>query len=130
MLKFLSDEWFIKVTELYKNSGDLKMPKIMTDLKVNLTVKAANAEVQMCLNGGIIQKGFLDNADVSMTMPAEYAYKLMVLNDWSVGMPGYIKKDISVSGNLKKLSPLQAYKPSRPSVEFYKKLAAFTDFKA
>ena len=130
MVEFLSDEWFSKLSELYKTAGDLKMPESLTSVTVNLTVKTAKAEVQMAMNRGIIQKGFVDNADVSMSMPAEYAYKILVLNDWSVGMRGYIKRQIKLTGNMKKLIPLQVYKPSQPTVEFCKKIAAFTDFKA
>ena len=130
MVEFLSDEWFSKVTEMYKTAGDLKMPDSLTSVTVNLTVKTAKAEMQMGMNKGIIQKGFIDNADVTMSMPAEYAYKILVLNDWSVGMRGYIKRQIKLSGNMKKLIPLQVYKPSQPTVDFCKKIAEFTDFKA
>jgi len=130
MIEFLSDEWFSKVTEMYKTAGDLKMPESLTSVTVNLTVKTAKAEVQMGMNKGIIQKGFIDNADVTMSMPAEYAYKILVLNDWSVGMRGYIKRHIKLSGNMKKLIPLQVYKPSQPTIDFCKKIAEFTDFKA
>ena len=130
MVEFLSDEWFSKVTEMYKTAGDLKMPDSLTSVTVNLSVKTANAEVKMAMNKGIIQKGIVEGADVDMSMPAEYAYKILVLNDWSVGMRGYIKRHIKLSGNLKKLIPLQAYKPSQPTIDFCKKIAEFTDFKA
>ena len=129
MTEFLSDEWFVRVGELYKAAGDLETPQAMKDVTVNLAVKTASGEVEMCMNGGMIQKGFLDNADVNMSMPAEYAYKIMVLNDWSVGMRGYIKRHIKLSGNMKKMIPLQVYKPSQPTVELCKKIAEFTDFK-
>lgn len=105
------------------------MPDSLTSVTVNLTVKTAKAEVKMAMNKGIIQNGFVDGADVDMSMPAEYAYKILVLNDWSVGMRGYIKRHIKLTGNLKKLIPLQVYKPSQPTTEFCKKIAEFTDFK-
>lgn len=129
-MEFLSSEWFAKVDELTQAAGDLQMPKAMKDVTVNLTVKTDKGEVEMCMNGGIIQKGFIDNADVTMSMPATYAYKILVLNDWSVGMRGYIKRHIKLSGNMKKLIPLQVYKPSQPTIEFCNKIAEFTDFKA
>lgn len=128
-MEFLSNEWFAKVDELTQAAGDLQTPKTMKDVTVNLTVKTDKGEVEMCMNGGIIQKGFIDNADVTMSMPTEYAYKILVLNDWSVGMRGYIKRHIKLSGNMKKLIPLQVYKPSQPTIEFCKKIAEFTDFK-
>src|SRR5512136_738849 len=128
MVEFLSDEWFGKVAEMYKSAGDLQMPDSLTSVTVNLTVKTAKGEVRMAMNKGIIQKGFVDGADVDMSMPAEYAYKILVLNDWSVGMRGYIKRQIKLSGKMAKLIPLQAYKPSQPTVEFCNKIAEFTDF--
>src|SRR5512136_306160 len=128
MAEFLSDEWFSKVAEMYKSAGDLQMPDSLTSVTVNLTVKTARGEVKMAMNKGIIQKGFVEGADVDMSMPAEYAYKILVLNDWSVGMRGYIKRQIKLSGKMAKLIPLQAYKPSQPTVEFCNKIAEFTDF--
>jgi len=128
MAEFLSDEWFTKVAEMYKSAGDLQMPDSLTSVTVNLTVKTAMGEVRMAMNKGIIQKGFVDGADVDMSMPAEYAYKILVLNDWSVGMRGYIKRQIKLSGKMAKLIPLQAYKPSQPTVEFCNRIAEFTDF--
>ncbi len=128
MAEFLSDEWFSKVAEMYKSAGDLQMPDSLTSVTVNLTVKTAKGEVRMAMNKGIIQKGFVDGADVDMSMPAEYAYKILVLNDWSVGMRGYIKRQIKLSGKMAKLIPLQAYKPSQPTVEFCNRIAEFTDF--
>ena len=103
MVDFLSNEWFSKVNELYKTAGDLQMPDSLTSVTVNLTVKTDKAEVEMAINKGIIQKGFVDGADVDMSMPAEYAYKILVLNDWSVGMRGYIKRHIKLSGKMAKL---------------------------
>lgn len=130
MVRFLSDEWFTKVTEMTQAAGDLQMPKAMTAVSVNLAVETAQGNVEMCINGGIIQKGFITEPDVIMSMPDEYAYKILVLNDWSVGMRGYIKRKIKLSGNLKKLIPLQVYKPSQPTVQLCKKIAEITDFSA
>jgi len=130
VIKFLSDEWFTKVSELTNAAGDLQIPKAMSSVSVNLAVETGQGNVEMCINGGIIQKGFIQEPDVNMSMPDEYAYKILVMNDWSVGMRGYIKRKIKLSGNLKKLIPLQVYKPSQPTVELCKKIAAITDFSA
>jgi len=128
MAEFLSDEWFSKVGEAYQTSGDLQMPDSLTSVTVNLTVKTAMGEVKMAMKKGIIQKGFVDGADVDMSMPADYAYKILVSNDWSVGMRGLIKRHIKLSGKMAKLIPLQAYKPSQATVEFCKRIAEFTDY--
>lgn len=130
MAKFLSEEWFTKVSELTQAAGDLQIPNSMATVTVNLTVESEQGKVEMCINGGLIQKGFIAEPDVNMSMPDDYAYKLLVMNDWSVGMRGYIKRKIKLTGNLKKLIPLQVYKPSQPTVALCKKIAEITEFNA
>lgn len=127
MAKFLSDEWFAQVKELIEAAGAIQIAKEIANVTVNLTVETREGNVEMCINGGLIQKGFINNADVNMTMPDDYAYKLLVKNDWSVGMRGYIKRKIKLSGNLKKLIPLQVYKPSKDSVALAERIAAITE---
>jgi hypothetical protein len=127
MAKFLSDEWFAKVKELIEAAGAIQIAKEIANVTVNLTVETREGNVEMCINGGLIQKGLIDNADVNMSMPDDYAYKLLVKNDWSVGMRGYIKRKIKLSGNLKKLIPLQVYKPSKDSVALAERIAAITE---
>jgi hypothetical protein len=127
MAKFLSDEWFAQVKELIEAAGAIQIAKEIANVTVNLTVETREGNVEMCINGGLIQKGFIDNADVNMSMPDDYAYKLLVKNDWSVGMRGYIKRKIKLSGNLKKLIPLQVYKPSKDSVALAERIAAITE---
>ena len=128
MIKFLSDEWFAKVKEMTEAAGDLQVPSAMANVTVNLAVETKDGKVEMCINGGIIQKGFIATPDVTMSMPDDYAYKILVKNDWSVGMRGYIKRKIKLSGNLKKLIPLQVYKPSKPLLDLTNNIAAITDF--
>ncbi len=128
MVKFLSDEWFDLVAKMTAEAGDLQIPKAMADVAVNLTVRTPQGDVEMVIDGGLIKKGFKKGADVDMSMPDDYAYKLLVGNDWGVGMRGYIKRKIQLTGNLKKLIPLQSYTPSQPTVEMCEKLALETEF--
>ena len=112
MPKFLSDEWFAKVEELTKAAAGLEIPKAMKDVVVNLTVSTGGGEVPFSMNGGIIRKGLAATADVEMSMPAEYALSIMIKGDWSAGMKGWVARKIKVSGNMRKLIPLQVYKPT------------------
>jgi hypothetical protein len=127
MPKFLSDEWFAKVDELTKAAAGLEIPKAMKDVVVNLTVADGGGEVAMCINGGLIKKGHAGGADVEMSMPAEYALSILIRGDWSAGMKGWVARKIKVSGNMRKLIPLQVYKSTASQEELRKNIEAMTD---
>ena len=127
MPKFLSDEWFAKVEELTKAAAGLEIPKAMKDVTVNLTVSTGGAEVPFCMNGGIIQKGLAATADVEMSMPAEYALSIMIKGDWSAGMKGWVARKIKVSGNMRKLIPLQVYKATASQDALRKQIESITE---
>jgi hypothetical protein len=110
--RFLTPEWFAKVAELTAAVGDLEVPKAMKDVVVNLTVQTPGGEVALCLDRGIIRRGAAEEPDVRMQMPHDYAYKILVAGDWSAGMKGYIARKIHLQGNMRKMIPLQMYKPS------------------
>lgn len=127
MNKFLSDEWFIEVEKAIKESPDVEIAKAMKDIVVNLTLTTGSGEVQMRIDRGFMIKGLSENADVQMSMPEDYAYKLLVLGDWSVGMKGYVARKISVSGNMRKLIPLQVFKPTPSQNDLREKIKSFTE---
>ncbi|HNW28856.1 MAG TPA: SCP-2 sterol transfer family protein [Spirochaetota bacterium] len=126
MPKFLSDEWFAKVDEMTKAAAGLEIPKAMKDVVVNLKVEDGGAEIAMCINGGIIQKGHAPRADVDMSMPADYALSILVRGDWSVGMKGWVARKIKVSGNMRKLIPLQVYKETASQAALRKGIESIT----
>ena len=127
MTRFLSDEWFSRTEELTKAAGNFEIAKAMKAIVVNLTISSGAGEIEMCLDRGIIRKGHASPADVQMSMPADYAYRLLVAGDWSVGMKGYIARKIKVSGNMKKLIPLQLYKPSADQENLRKEIEKITE---
>ncbi len=127
MSKFLSDEWFETVDKLTRESGELNIPKSMQAVVVNLNIETAQGIVPLCMNGGVMQKGHVEKADVTMSMPEEYAHGLLVKGDWSVGMKGYVARKIKLNGNMRKLIPLQLYKPSKELDELRRKIDSATD---
>ena len=127
MAEFATDEWFEKVAELTKAAGELQVPKSMANVIVNLKIPGESGEVELCLKGGIIEKGRLGTAHVTMAMPAQYAYAILVKGDWSVGMKGWMKRKIKISGDLRKLMPLQMYKPSSAQEQLRNKIDEITD---
>ncbi|MDD5712079.1 MAG: hypothetical protein PHY31_04880 [Smithellaceae bacterium] len=127
MAKFLSDDWFAKVDELTQAAGDLQIPKALREVVVNLTVGTDTGDVQMCMNGGLIQRGNVPKADVDMSMPADYAYRILIKGDWSAGMKGWLVRKIKLTGNMRKMMPLKTHKPSAPQEDLRKKIDGITD---
>jgi hypothetical protein len=127
MPAFLSEEWFTRVDELTREAGDLQVPKAMGDVIVNLYIETASGEVPLCMHRGVIRRGEEAQPDVRMWMPAEYAYRILVAGEWSAGMKGYIARKIRLSGNMRKLIPLQVYKPSAAQDALRRKIEAITE---
>jgi len=125
--RFLSTEWFGKVAELTAAAGDLEVPGAMKDVVVNLCIQAPEGEVALCMDRGIIRPGQAEEPDVRMQMPRDYAYKILVAGDWSAGMKGYIARRIHLQGNLRKLLPLQRYKPSAAQTALREAIQRLTD---
>jgi hypothetical protein len=124
---FLSEEWFARVEELTREAGDLEVPKAMGDVVVNLSIETAGGEVQLCMHRGAIHRGEEAQPDVQMWMPAKYAYRILVAGEWSAGMKGYIARKIRLSGNMRKLIPLQVFKPSAAQEALRRKIEAITE---
>jgi hypothetical protein len=127
MPAFLSEEWFAKVTELTREAGDFEVPKAMGDVVVNLYIETSRGEVQLCMRRGVIRQGEEAQPDVRMWMPAEYAYRILVAGEWSAGMKGYITRKIRLSGNMRKLIPLQVFKPSAAQEALRRKIEAVSE---
>ena len=125
--RFLSPEWFAKVDELAAAAGDLEVPQAMRDVVVNLTIQTADAEVDLCMDRGVIRAGHAEEPDVRMRMPQDYAYKILVAGDWSAGMKGYLARKIHLKGDLRKMIPLQLYKPSRAQTALREAIQRLTD---
>jgi hypothetical protein len=125
--RFLSPEWFESVAALTSAAAGLDIPAAMRDVVVNLTVEGPNGPVEMRLDRGLIQAGHAAGADVTMRMPADYAYRILVAGDWSVGMKGYIARKITLSGAMRKLIPLQVYKPTPSQDALRKEIEQITE---
>jgi len=127
MPAFLSEEWFARVEELTRAAGDLQVPKAMGEVVVNLYIETSSGEVPLCMHRGAIRRGEEAQPDVRMWMPAEYAYRILVAGEWSAGMKGYIARKIRLSGNMRKLIPLQVFKPSAAQDALRRQIEGITD---
>jgi hypothetical protein len=127
MPAFLSEKWFARVEELTRAAGDLQVPKAMGEVVVNLYIETSSGEVPLCMHRGAIRRGEEAQPDVRMWMPAEYAYRILVAGEWSAGMKGYIARKIRLSGNMRKLIPLQVFKPSAAQDALRRQIEGITD---
>jgi len=127
MPRFLSDEWFEKVRELNEASRSIDIAPAMRDIVVNLTVSTPAGEVLMCLDRGFMVKGHGPSPDVRMSMPADYALAILVRGDWSAGMKGWVRRRIKLSGDMRKLIPLQVRSPTSDEEALRRRIEAFTE---
>jgi hypothetical protein len=127
MPKFLSDEWFARVEELNAEAGDPEITPAMKAVVVNLDVGSGDDVVEMCMDRGLMKKGHAQKADVRMSMPADYAYSILVAGDWSAGMKGWMARKIKLNGNIKKLIPLQVHTPTGDQEALREKIRDSTD---
>jgi hypothetical protein len=129
MAHFLSPQWFQQVAELTEAAGDLDIPRAMREVVVNLAIETAEGPVALCMDRGIIRVGRAEKPDVEMSMPEEYAWRILVAGDWSAGMQGYVARRIRLSGNLRKLIPLQIHRPSEAGEALRRQIERITDEK-
>ncbi len=127
MAAFLSPEWFQRVAELTSAAGDLGIPRAMSEVVVNLVIERHGDTVAMRMDRGIITSGHVERPDVAMTMPEEYAWRILVAGDWSAGMKGYVARKIRLAGNLRKLIPLQVHRPSDAQERLRRQIERITD---
>ena len=126
-LKFLSTEWFAKVTELKNAAGDLAAPAAMQDLVINITVTgSAFGDVDIALASGMIEKGHRANAPTKMTLPIDLAHRLFIENDQSAGMQGFMSGQIKIEGDMSKLMAMQTIQPSAAQKALQKQILEVT----
>lgn len=123
---FLSDEWFQQIETLTVAAGDIHMSKQLSSLILNLAVHNENGLVEMSMNGGKLEKGFQDNASVTMKLPADLARKIFIDLDQNAAMQGFIAGQITVDGDMGQLVALQTVQPSAEQKALLAQIASIT----
>jgi len=127
MAKFLSDEWFQKVTELTQAAGDLDTPAAIANLKLNVTVTGTDdGDVQFAMAGGLPQKGHVEGAQTTLTVPYDVAHKVFVKQDQSAGMQAFMSGQIKVEGDMGALMSLQSAQPGEKATALLKEINDLT----
>ena len=110
---FLSDAWFAEahaIREKYAGHGTavphkIKMNQVITDVPFG----NGDIELYMDTTAGeiVLERGKLDDADVTVTTDYETARKILVDQDPQAGMQAFMAGKIKVQGDMMKLMQMQ-----------------------
>jgi putative sterol carrier protein len=130
---FLSDEWLREakaIREKYAGQGvpighKVKMNQVITgvpfgDGDIELSMDTTSGEV-------ILEKGHLDDADVTVTTDYDTARKIFVDQDPQAGMQAFMAGRIKVQGDMMKLMQMQAAAPDETAKKVADEIKAITE---
>jgi hypothetical protein len=130
---FLSDEWLDEaraIRERYAGQSaavghQVKMNQVITgapfgDGDIELFMDTTSGEV-------VLEKGRLDDADVTVTTDYETARKIFVDQDPQAGMQAFMAGKIKVQGDMMKLMQMQATAPDETAKKVADEIKAITE---
>jgi hypothetical protein len=130
---FLSDEWLDEaraIREKYAGQSGpvghkVKMNQVITDAPfgegdIELFMDTTSGEV-------VLEKGRLDDADVTITTDYETARKIFVDQDPQAGMQAFMSGKIKVQGDMMKLMQMQATPPDETAKKVADEIKAITE---
>ena len=124
--KFMSDEWFDEVEKLV-NDANIEPPPQMADLAINVTITSDDGDKQMAIAAGKMQKGHVDGAPTTITLPLDLAKKLFIDQDQSAGMQAFMSGQIKIEGDMSKLMGMQSMQASEEQAALSKKIMEMTE---
>jgi putative sterol carrier protein len=129
---FLSDEWLDEakaIREKYAGQGTpighkIKMNQVITGVpfgrgELQLYMDTTSGEIEM-------EKGALDDADVTVTTDYETARKIFVDQDPQAGMQAFMSGKIKVQGDMMKLMQMQSTAPDETAKKVADEIKAIT----
>ncbi len=124
---FLSDEWMDAVDALRAEAPE--PPAALKDLVINLlVVESPFGDREGHLQGGVLERGFVDGAPTKLTVPYDVAKALFIDNDPQAAMQAFMAGKIKVEGDMTKIMAMQAAgAPSEEQQAFQKKLRDLTE---
>jgi putative sterol carrier protein len=130
---FLSDAWFTEahaIREKYAGTASsvahkIKMNQVITDVPFG----NGSVELYMDSTGGdiVLERGKLDEADVTVTTDYETARKILVDQDPQAGMQAFMAGKIKVQGDMMKLMQMQAAPPDENARKVADEIKAITE---
>jgi putative sterol carrier protein len=130
---FLSDEWLSEakaIRDKYAGQGapvghKVKMNQVITgvpfgDGDIELSMDTTSGEV-------VLEKGHLDDAEVTVTTDYDTARKIFVDQDPQAGMQAFMSGKIKVQGDMMKLMQMQATAPDETAKKVADEIKAITE---
>ena len=136
MAQFLSDEWMEKakvIREEFEGQGSppahqVRMNMVITDCPDGIG-SDGNVDAKMDTSGGQLEmdKGHLENPDLTVTVDYETAKAIFVQQDPQAGMQAFMAGKIKVQGDMTKLMAMQAGAPDAVAQELGAKIKEITE---
>lgn len=129
---FLSDGWFTEVRRLHDAVGGAAPEG--ADIRMNLMITATpfkgdDLPMHMAAAGGKADwgKGYLDDADVTLTLGYDTARAIFVDGNPQVAIEAFMAGKIIVQGDITKLMVMQSTGPGAAASELTKALQEITE---
>jgi len=112
---FLSDAWFAAVDAVYEANGG--PPTISHKIKMNQIITGSpwgdDVRIFVDSSDGLmkINKGALDDAEVTMTVDYDTAKAILVEGNSQAAMQAFMAGKIKIQGDMTKLMAMQANQP-------------------
>ncbi|MFC0820578.1 SCP2 sterol-binding domain-containing protein [Moraxella marmotae] len=127
MAKFLSQDWFDKVSELNAATGALNLPPNLAAILLNLKVTGdTNAELH--LKDGKIAQGAIDDAISTITIDGDTLLQIIKTGDINQAIEAFMVGKIRIDGDMTQVMALQSAKPSQEQKALFKQILAMTEF--
>ena len=129
---FLSDEWFDEARAIREKYAGQAAP-VGHKVKMNQVITGApfgagDIELYMDTSGGdvVLERGHLDDADVTVTTDYDTARKIFVDQDPQAGMQAFMSGKIKVQGDMMKLMQMQGTAPDETAKKVADEIKAIT----
>ena len=130
---FLSDEWLAEakaIRDKYAGQGSAIGHKIkMNQVITGVPFGADEIELYMDTTSGeiVMEKGRLDDADVTVTTDYDTARKIFVDQDPQAGMQAFMSGKIKVQGDMMKLMQMQGTPPDETAKKVADEIKEITE---
>ena len=129
----LSDEWLDEARAIREKYAGQSAP-VGHKVKMNQVITGApfgEGDIELFMdttNGDVVlEKGHLDDADVTVTTDYETARKIFVDQDPQAGMQAFMSGKIKVQGDMMKLMQMQATTPDETAKKVADEIKAITE---
>ena len=125
---FLSDDWFTAAKAIRKEAGDIGPPG-GDEIMLNVTVvEGPMGDTEIHLANGVFDRGHVEDAPTTATVPYEVARQLFVDGNPQAAMQAFMGGQLRIEGDISKIMAMQgaAMSPSPEQKQFTQRLREIT----